>query len=254
VPGEYGHGTLAPNSTIFLSAGDYQFESLLVEPGSQLVVDDEGDVVRIFIRAGLTFRGSIVPAVGDKPRVQVLVEGGGTLPIESAFDGVLIAPSAKVVLSSNVHSGVFAAKELEVQAHAQVYYEPAGLGWGQRELSVFGASTLPPPAPTPTLGAELTYNADWGSGFCKNIEVTNSGTAATSSWSVTLGGSGYSVYSPWNASWTGSPSAPTFAPNQPWNQIILPGESDGTVGFCAYRTSPGATPVVVSVEAVQVSM
>jgi cellulase/cellobiase CelA1 len=132
-----------------------------------------------------------------------------------------------------------------VQAHAEVHYDPAGLDWSP-ELTEPAADPEPPPPPS--LTAVLTYNADWGGGFCKNIEVTNQGAGPATTWSVALGGWGYSVYFSWNSSWSGNPSGPTLVPTETWNQIILPGETDGTVGFCAYRTSPWAFPVIASVQ------
>jgi hypothetical protein len=49
--------------------------------------------------------------------------------VESSFDGILVAPKAKITLASVAHSGAFYANELEVQAGAKVTSVPSNVQW-----------------------------------------------------------------------------------------------------------------------------
>ena len=55
--------------------------------------------------------------------------GTAAAPIESSFEGTLVAPNAKLTLASVAHYGSFYAKELEVQANATVNYAPVVGRW-----------------------------------------------------------------------------------------------------------------------------
>jgi hypothetical protein len=87
------------------------------------------------VRSGLTFRGSILSQHVGTPRVLLAYFGTSDALIEASFDGTLVAPRAKAVLSSATHSGGFFARELEVQAAARIEPSPLAAPWEPSTLS-----------------------------------------------------------------------------------------------------------------------
>jgi hypothetical protein len=85
--------------------------------------------VRIYVKNSFTFRGAMLDSFGDEPRIFVGYFGTTDALLESAFDGTLVAPKAKVVISSNKHYGAFYARELEVQAGARIEYRTPAASW-----------------------------------------------------------------------------------------------------------------------------
>jgi len=128
-PGSFGDVHVYSRSTLALKAGNYYFTSLTLEPQSAIVVDSQGGAVKIYVRAGLTFRGAMLNSAGGMP--QVLLAYFGTSPgvIDASFDGLLVAPKAQITLASTKHSGAFFANQLVVQAGATVLYEPLPIQW-----------------------------------------------------------------------------------------------------------------------------
>lgn len=128
-PGSYGALNVKSRSAIFLTAGDYFFTSFTLEPTASLVIDSSAGPVRIYVKNSLTFRGTILDALGGEPQSFIGYFGTTDALIESAFEGTLTAPKAKVVISSNKHYGAFYARELEVQAGARIEYRKPTAAW-----------------------------------------------------------------------------------------------------------------------------
>lgn len=88
---------------------------------------------------------------------------------------------------------------------------------------------------TPTTNGDTQVSVstqdDWGSGYCKNVKVTNTGTSSLS-WQVTLTVDGTLTHV-WNAVATGAGSGTTFT-GDTWNSQLDPGTST-SFGYCASR-------------------
>lgn len=130
-PGSYGDVHIYANSVLTLSAGNYYFQSLFVEPQAVIAINTAHGPVRVFAKNGLTFRGGVASLDGGAPAPMFLLGYLGTAqaPIESAFDGTIVAPNAKLVLSSLVHNGGFYARQIEAQAGATINYVPTTFSW-----------------------------------------------------------------------------------------------------------------------------
>ncbi len=77
----------------------------------------------------------------------------------------------------------------------------------------------------------VSVQSDWGSGYCHNVKVVNTGTAPLT-WSVTLPVEG-TVNNSWNAAYTAPGASMTFS-GLDWNAQLQPGAST-SFGFCATR-------------------
>jgi cellulase/cellobiase CelA1 len=78
----------------------------------------------------------------------------------------------------------------------------------------------------------VVVNNDWGGGYCANLLLKNSGSAAVT-WNISIPVNG-TVSSLWNGSWRQSGSVLNVS-GVPWNNTLQPGQTDSSVGFCASR-------------------
>ncbi len=101
------------------------------------------------------------------------------------------------------------------------------------------------------VGTALTFTADWGGGYCAVLNVNNSSASLATSYTVNLNTNASTIYTSWNGTFSGSTGAVTVTPAFSWNATLDPGETDGSIGFCANRTVPGSgvLPTVVSTTA-----
>lgn len=104
---------------------------------------------------------------------------------------------------------------------------PADPGCSSLEDSDETTTTPPPPPPQVT----QTPNSDWGTGYCKNVRVTNPGTQPMT-WQVQFAIEG-TVYTTWNVTLTQSGSTVT-ASGVSWNATIAGGQY-AEFGYCANR-------------------
>lgn len=109
-----------------------------------------------------------------------------------------------------------------------------GTGGSTGGGSTGGGGTTPPPPPPPSSGnaqVSVSVQDDWGSGYCNNVRVTNTGTAPLI-WSVTLEVQGTFNHA-WSVAYTHSGGQTTFNGLE-WNKELDPGEST-SFGYCANR-------------------
>jgi cellulase/cellobiase CelA1 len=85
-----------------------------------------------------------------------------------------------------------------------------------------------------------TTTADWGSGFCADVSVTNTGTRTVSPWTVDLPLTG-TVTSVWNASLTPRGDGTAAAAGAAYNATLLAGGAT-SFGYCATRPAPTPVP------------
>jgi cysteine-rich repeat protein len=96
------------------------------------------------------------------------------------------------------------------------------------------------------LTASLFINNDWGSGYCAVLNVTNGSSNSTTGWQVVVDTLDASVYTTWNGGSFSGAGQHTVNPVG-WNNVIQPGATDTSVGFCANRPGGSSSvPLVVS--------
>jgi len=78
----------------------------------------------------------------------------------------------------------------------------------------------------------VVVNNDWGNGYCANLLLKNSSSAAVT-WNISIPVDG-TVSSLWNGSWSQSGSVLNVS-GVSWNNTLQPGQTDSSVGFCASR-------------------
>lgn len=102
--------------------------------------------------------------------------------------------------------------------------------------------------PTGQVTATVTVFADWGSGYCADLLVTNRSAQPTRNWSVTVNTGAATIYNSWNGNFPQSTGSVAVTPAFSWNQVIPAGVTNNSVGFCANRTpsNSGALPRIVS--------
>lgn len=102
--------------------------------------------------------------------------------------------------------------------------------------------------PVATIGAALQIFSDWGSGYCAQVNVSNTGSVATSTWNVVLDVRTASITNVWNATDTvvGPANVHRFTALA-WNAALAPG-AQTSFGFCANRSGP-STPSVTGTSA-----
>jgi hypothetical protein len=93
----------------------------------------------------------------------------------------------------------------------------------------------------------LTFQSDWTQGYCANVAISNTGTAATTTWQVVIQLNQSSITSFWSATSAQSGTVLTVTPLA-WNAAIAAGAST-TFGFCANATGSNYHPTLTSVSA-----
>jgi len=93
----------------------------------------------------------------------------------------------------------------------------------------------------------LTFpiSTDWGGGYCATVSVANPTSSATTTWTARFNLNGATIYTSWNGNFSANSGIVTVTPIS-WNQVIGPGQTNATIGFCANRSSPGSVPAPVS--------
>jgi hypothetical protein len=101
------------------------------------------------------------------------------------------------------------------------------------EIPSTGSPSTPSPTPSPSGGAQVAVSTqdDWGGGYCKNVKVTNPGSAPLK-WSVSLKIEG-TLFNAWNANYKLAGDAVEFT-GVDWNGNLASGAS-ASFGFCASR-------------------
>jgi len=281
-PGSYPTVTVNSGGVLQLSGGDYFFSSLAVNGAAIVRVTP---ATRVFVQNSLTYRAPFVSASGVVVPIFLGYAGAADLRMEAGFDGTLVAPNAHVFFgigSGLTFTGSFFARILEVNPQSDLVCIASGggsatCGDGAQNGSetdvdcgggdcaacsngsscsagtdcVSGTCTggicVQPPAP---LTAIFETVANWPGGYCVNLSVTNGGTLPTSNWGVTLNTNASTIYTSWNATFSGNSGVVTVAPLN-WNRVVAPGATNSSVGFCANRTTAGSgvLPSIVSTTA-----
>jgi cysteine-rich repeat protein len=128
-PGSFAAISVRSGASLNLVSGVYFFNSLTMEPGSKIRLDQSEGTVVVYIQSSLVVRGTMEDVDGEFPNAFFVYLGTADAPIEAPFKGSLIAPNGKIILGTAgkiAHRGVFFGKKVELQADAQVdYVKPA---------------------------------------------------------------------------------------------------------------------------------
>ena len=96
--------------------------------------------------------------------------------------------------------------------------------------------------------AGFSFSTAWGTGYCVTLDVTNEADEPTTTWTATIDTNGATIFTSWNADFTGNSGEIGLTPLS-WNSVIAPGATISSVGFCANRAPGDPDPEVVSVSA-----
>jgi hypothetical protein len=255
-PGDFGNVTISAGRTVTLNPGVFHFASLDVQPDANLVASgsSEVDVQGTF---QLGDRADVISAPG------LNVYSNGTfvrIGTDATFAGVLVAPNASVdVGSRTVVTGCLGAASVTFEPDVSLQSAGRTLPLGapeaptctdgiknDGETGVDCGGPSCPPCPTGTVRAVATVTADWGAGYCVELDVTNLSALPTTTWNVGLNLHGTNVTQSWNGTFSGATGNINVAPAFDWNQVIMPGATNNSVGFCANRPAGAGTATVTS--------
>ncbi|TFW16614.1 hypothetical protein E4L96_16090 [Massilia arenosa] len=113
--------------------------------------------------------------------------------------------------------------------------ETAQVGWCATRAAKPPTDTPPPPPPgTVSLSAKLSITADWGTGYCGSIAVTNSGTGKALKWAVDVPNVAGNITGFWNGKYTMNGTTMHLS-GPDWNPDLAAGATNSDAGFCATR-------------------
>jgi len=162
-PNTYGNLTVKSRAKLSLEAGVYVFNTVLIEPQAKLLIDSTLGPVQVYVKTGLTFRGSIVPETTGIPRVLFGYTGPQTALIEAPFTGALIAPAAEVRFQAALpkgHNAFIHAKSLVLEPDTKL--TPFAFDWvsivGPDAYKVPPATTAVQPMPASPANEWVVYD------------------------------------------------------------------------------------------------
>jgi hypothetical protein len=125
IPGRYGSVVVKTNATLRLSAGVYVFGSLDLEPQGTIVLDKSAGEVFVYVQTAMIERGTFKNTSGQLTDVFLGYLGTSDASIGAPFLGVIVAPSAKIILDTvgAPYTGSFFAKNLQVDASALIIHK-----------------------------------------------------------------------------------------------------------------------------------
>jgi hypothetical protein len=107
-PGQYGAVTVFSRAHLVLSAGEYNFTSLDLEPQAVLVAPSAtSESAQLFVRDSVIYRGSTLTSAGSVAPLYLAYTGSSTITIESPFLGTILAPNAPLTLQSLNGAGTY---------------------------------------------------------------------------------------------------------------------------------------------------
>ncbi len=128
-PAGYAATVVQNQSTLHLGgAGSYYFESLRVEPGSALSIDNGQGAVLIFVQGELSLK--VTPSFTNPSQFNVLfaVTGTGPVTVDANLRGTLVAPMATVSLptgnSALGHQGSLFASSITLHQVTDFFHHP----------------------------------------------------------------------------------------------------------------------------------
>jgi RHS repeat-associated protein len=126
-PASYGDMSVKSRSHLQLRSGTYYFNSLSLEPQAELDIDNTAGPVFIYVLTTFSFSGTVVEADTSHMNFLFGVAGTGTIAIQTAFRGILVAPAAGVSLATQTavgHVGAFFANAFIAHQATNLHQEP----------------------------------------------------------------------------------------------------------------------------------
>jgi len=128
-PGSYRTVILKNNTTLILSSGTYYMDSLDLEPGSTLQLNQGAGSISILVKTALIYRGAITAQGGGQPNLLLGYLGTNAAFLEAPITAAVVVPNTTLTLgagSGGTYIGSFFAKSLEVRSGVNVQYRAFG--------------------------------------------------------------------------------------------------------------------------------
>lgn len=235
-PGVWGDVTVGREATLVLSAADtYTLDSLVLGPETVFDLTAAGTERVVIAVEGDVVLGDGLEVLGD---AELEIYANGTSFVVgydiASLTADIKAPNANVEVGDRtVFNGCLGGRNVTIGYDAKVN----------------GETTTPPPEePEPPLTFWQTTTGDWGGDYCIQVGAHNPRSTPVD-WIITINTNGSTITNTWNADYSGTWGTVTADPNQSYNLVIDPGETDTSVGFCAHRWAPWQTATVVAVAA-----
>lgn len=128
-PGRYGTFQVFAGAKLNLTAGTYFLDTLDLEPGGKLILNQDAGPVLLYVRTSVIYRGAVSTTSGVAPDLLFGYFGTADLSIEAPFVGTIVAPTAKIILRTVTggHTGAFFGANIEVSSSATVTYRPGNV-------------------------------------------------------------------------------------------------------------------------------
>src|SRR5690606_19494611 len=127
-PGHYANIAVQGQSTLKLRAGTYYLESLKVEPGCHLNIDNSQGAVLIFIRGELSLKVTPSYISPEKFNTLFAVTDTGPVTIDANVRGTIVAPKATLNIPTGReqlgHHGALYGQHVTVHQFTDFYHRP----------------------------------------------------------------------------------------------------------------------------------
>ncbi len=127
-PGAYGQVALSSGRKMKLRTGVYFFDSIAVEPQAEVEVDNVGGPVLIYVKDAITLKGLFKELNGQRGQLLIGYAGAGTVYVEPAFLGTIVAPQGTIELrrptDNAPHEGAFFGKKVHVFSDSKIKFLP----------------------------------------------------------------------------------------------------------------------------------
>jgi len=126
-PGRFGAITVNSQGALALSTGFYFADSLTLNAGATITIDDTAGPVTLYVLSRLTDHGIVTGKTSSTPNFVLAFLGSSAVVFDSQFSGAIIAPRASVTYrptQSSVLGGIF-AQDVEIGAGIVLQSRPS---------------------------------------------------------------------------------------------------------------------------------
>lgn len=126
-PGNYGDMVLRSRAQLALSSGQYTFTSIMLEPQARLSLDSRSGPIALYTSGSVTLRGALEQRTGSATQLLVGTLGTGTVNVEMAFTGTIVAPNGEIQLASVSapgHRGAFFGRRIVARPGSTIQHSP----------------------------------------------------------------------------------------------------------------------------------
>lgn len=129
-PGAWARLDTQNGARLSLRSGTYYFDSVTIEPGSQLLLDKTQGPILIYVKTTFSFKGTLVTTAGVATDTLIGVLGTGTNAayVEGPMVGTVVVPNGNLDLRRTPndvpHRGAFFAKSIHVFSDIDIHHAP----------------------------------------------------------------------------------------------------------------------------------